>query len=56
VGAWVEIVSFVGCPLIFVGKIISKTGQDNYLIRFTSVPPEISSFFQAIRLHASKED
>jgi adenylate cyclase len=38
------------------GKIISKTGQDNYLTRFTSVPPEVGSFFKAFRLHALIED
>ena len=37
------------------GKIIDKTDQDTYLIRFTSVPPEISSFFHAFRLHALKD-
>jgi len=37
------------------GKIIDRTDQGNYLIRFTSIPPEISSFFHAFRLHAIKE-
>ncbi len=37
------------------GKIITQTKQENYVIRFTSVPPEISSFFHAFRLHALNE-
>ena len=37
------------------GKIIDQTGKDNFVIRFTSVPPEISSYFHAYRNHASKE-
>lgn len=35
------------------GKVIDPSGQDNYLIRFTSVPPEISAFFHAYRNHVS---
>ena len=37
------------------GKIIDQSGQDSCTIRFTSVPPEISSYFHAYRNHASKE-
>jgi len=35
------------------GKIIDQSGEDNFVIRFTSVPPEISSYFHAYRNHAS---
>jgi class 3 adenylate cyclase/CHASE3 domain sensor protein len=40
----------------FYGKVIeqSETQDDTYLLRFTAVPPEISSYFQALRQYAAK--
>jgi class 3 adenylate cyclase/CHASE3 domain sensor protein len=40
----------------FYGKVIEQSGtqDDTYLVRFTSVPPEISSYFQALRQYAAK--
>jgi adenylate cyclase len=38
----------------FYGKIISQSGRGHCMIRFTSVPPEISSYFHAYRHHASE--
>jgi len=37
------------------GKVIDQSKQGNYVIRYTSVPPEISSYFHAYQQHASKE-
>ena len=41
----------------FYGKIIERSvqGNNSYMIRFTSIPPEVSSYFQAFRKHASEE-
>jgi class 3 adenylate cyclase/CHASE3 domain sensor protein len=40
----------------FYGKVIEQSGtqDDTYLVRFTAVPPEISSYFQALRQYAAK--
>lgn len=38
------------------GKIIDHTESGNYVIRFTAVPPEISSYFHAFRIHALKHN
>ena len=40
----------------FYGKVIERSGEKHqylYVVRFTSVPPEISAYFQAHRLYAS---
>lgn len=39
----------------FYGKIINHSGKNRYVMRFTSVPPEISSYFHAFRMHVSEE-
>jgi class 3 adenylate cyclase len=39
----------------FYGKVIEQSDGDTFMIRFTSVPPEINSFFQAFRLVASRQ-
>jgi adenylate cyclase len=40
----------------FYGKVIEQFGKqgNNYLVRFTAVPPEISAYFQALRQYAAK--
>lgn len=40
----------------FYAKVIERSGKDghSYLVRFTSVPPEIVSYFQAHQQHAVK--
>ena len=41
----------------FYGKVTELSGerQHFYVVRFTSLPPEIGSYFQALRRYASKE-
>jgi class 3 adenylate cyclase/HAMP domain-containing protein len=41
----------------FYGKIIECTNKDRhqYIIRFTSVSPEVSAYFQALRQYGTKE-
>lgn len=39
----------------FYGKIIDQSEQDAFTIHFTSVPPEINSYFHAYRHHALKK-
>ncbi|MGE5842967.1 MAG: adenylate/guanylate cyclase domain-containing protein [Deltaproteobacteria bacterium] len=40
----------------FYGKAIQlpKANTETYSVRFTSVPPEVDAYFQALRLHAAK--
>jgi class 3 adenylate cyclase/HAMP domain-containing protein len=40
----------------FYGKIMESAGKDScrYILRFTSVPPEIGAYFQALRQYAGK--
>jgi class 3 adenylate cyclase/HAMP domain-containing protein len=40
----------------FYGKVIERLGENgnSYLVRFTSVPPEVVSYFQAHQQHAVK--
>jgi adenylate cyclase len=40
----------------FYAKVIERSGKDghSYLVRFTSVPPEVVSYFQAHQQHAVK--
>ena len=40
----------------FYAKVIERSGKDghSYLVRFTSVPPEVASYFQAHQQHAVK--
>jgi class 3 adenylate cyclase len=40
----------------FYGKVIERMGEnvETHLVRFTSVPPEIDGYFQALRQHAVK--
>ena len=39
----------------FYGKVIERLGKDghNYVIRFTSIPPEVVAYFQALRKYAA---
>ena len=39
----------------FYGKLIEQSGDRKYVIRFTSIPPEISSYFHAFRKHGLLE-
>jgi adenylate cyclase len=41
----------------FYGKVIEPSGKrgSTQLIRFTSVPPEVDAYFQALRQYAAKE-
>lgn len=40
----------------FYGKVIERTGEngETHVVRFTSVPPEVDGYFQALRQHAVK--
>jgi adenylate cyclase len=40
----------------FYGKVMDRLGENryNYLVRFTSIPPEVVSYFQAHQQHAVK--
>jgi adenylate cyclase len=40
----------------FYGKVIEQSGKqaNTYLVRFTSVPPEVDAYFQSHRQHAVK--
>jgi len=40
----------------FYGKVMERLGENgqSYLVRFTSVPPEVVSYFQAHQQHAAK--
>jgi adenylate cyclase len=40
----------------FYGKVMERLGENgnSYLVRFTSVPPEVVSYFQAHQQHALK--
>ena len=40
----------------FYGKVIKRSGdkEQNHLVYFTSVPPEVDSYFHAFRQHATK--
>jgi hypothetical protein len=40
----------------FYGKVIERMGEnvETHLVRFTSLPPEIEGYFQALRQHAVK--
>ena len=42
----------------FYGKVIghSADSRETHLVRFTSVPPEVGSYFQAHREYALKPD
>ena len=42
----------------FYGKVIKKPSEDRdrYIIHFTSIPPEVDAYFQAIRQHASMKE
>jgi class 3 adenylate cyclase len=42
----------------FYGKAVQQSGKDGhtYIIRFTSVPPAIDGYLQALRLHAAKPE
>ena len=38
----------------FYGKVVEQVGKDRdvYMIRFTAVPPEIGSYFEAFQQHS----
>jgi len=40
----------------FYGKVIKRSGEKekNHVVYFTSVPPEVDSYFHAFRQHAAK--
>ena len=40
----------------FYGKVIERAGEngETHVVRFTSVPPEVDGYFQALRQHAVK--
>ena len=40
----------------FYGKVIKRLGKDRHthLIQFTSIPPEVVAYFQALRQYAAK--
>ena len=40
----------------FYGKVIERTMKDenNYIVRFTSLPPEVASYFLAHQKYAEK--
>lgn len=40
----------------FYGKVVERTHEteNRYIVRFTSVPPEVAAYFQALRQYASK--
>jgi class 3 adenylate cyclase len=42
----------------FYGKVMKRSEQDRqiHMIRFTSLPPEVDAYFQALRQHAAKEE
>ena len=41
----------------FYGKVTKSSGQERqiYLVHFTSVPPEVDSYFQALQKYATKQ-
>jgi hypothetical protein len=41
----------------FYGKVIERSGNRGHtqLVRFTSVPPEVDAYFQALRQYTAKE-
>jgi PAS domain S-box-containing protein len=41
----------------FYGKVIERSGENGqtHVVRFTSVPPEVDAYFQALRQYAAKE-
>ena len=41
----------------FYGKVIKSIGKDKkqYIVRFTSAPPEVAAYFQALQKYAAKE-
>jgi len=43
-------------PNDFYGKVIKRLGNDGqiHVIRFTSIPPEIVAYFQALRKYAAR--